>query len=78
MIGLSFEDRLESTSDALYHIRQLMDSLKHLGTNYLNSIDVLDDIRREIEIDESITEQKLSEQWDKEQRTLMREYYQTT
>ena len=75
---MSFEDRLESMSDALWYIKGLTDSLKQLGINYLNHIDVLDDIRREIEIDESVTEQKLSEQWDKEQRTLMREYYQTT
>ena len=75
---MSFEDRLESMSDALWYIRELTDSLKRLGINYLNHIDVLDDIRREIEIDESVTEQELSEQWEKEQRTLMREYYQTT
>ena len=73
---MSFEDKLESTLDALWHIKELMNALKQLGVNYINHVDVLDDIRRQLEIDESVTEQKLNEQWDREQRALIREYYQ--
>jgi len=76
LITLSFEDKLESTLDALWHIKELMNALKQLGVNYINHVDVLDDIRRQLEIDESVTEQKLNEQWDREQRALIREYYQ--
>ena len=58
---LSLEDRIESLSDALYHIQELMKSLKSIGWKHMNDIDVLDDIRREIEINESIAEQKADE-----------------
>lgn len=73
---MSYEDRLESTSDALFHIKELIDSLKQLGINYANHVDVLDDIRRELEIDESVTEQELTKQYEKELRLMNHEYYQ--
>ena len=68
---------MESMSDALFHIKQLVNDLKKLGSNYLNHIDVLDDIRRQVEIDEALVEQKLNEQWEREQLMMLREYYQS-
>lgn len=74
---MSFEDRLDAMADALYHVKQAMDSVKQLGANYLNAVDVLGDIQRSIEIDEAVLEQKLNEQWEREQRSMIKEYYQT-
>lgn len=68
---------MESMSDALFHIKQLVNDLKKLGSNYLNHIDVLDDIRQQVEIDEALVEQKLNEQWEREQLMMLREYYQS-
>lgn len=68
---------MESMSDALFHIKQLVNDLKKLGSNYLNHIDVLDDIRHQVEIDEALVEQKLNEQWEREQLMMLREYYQS-
>lgn len=68
---------MESMSDALFHIKQLVNDLKKLGSNYLNHIDVLDDIRQQVEIDEALIEQKLNEQWEREQLMMLREYYQS-
>lgn len=78
LIHLGFEERLESMSDALFHIKQLASDLKRLGNNYLNHIDILDDIRQQVEIDEAVTEQKLNEQCEREQLVMLREYYQST
>lgn len=77
MIELNLEERMESMSDALFHIKQLVNDLKKLGSNYLNHIDVLDDIRQQVEIDEALVEQKLNEQWEREQLMMLREYYQS-
>ena len=68
---------MESMSDALFHIKQLANDLKKLGSNYLNHIDVLDDIRHQVEIDEALVEQRLNEQWEREQLMMLREYYQS-
>lgn len=68
---------MESMSDALFHIKQLVNDLKNLGSNYLNHIDVLDDIRHQVEIDEALVEQKLNEQWEREQLMMLQEYYQS-
>ena len=68
---------MESMSDALFHIKQLVNDLKKRGSNYLNHIDVLDDIRQQVEIDEALIEQKLNEQWEREQLMMLREYYQS-
>lgn len=74
---MNLEERMESMSDALFHIKQLVNDLKKLGSNYLNHIDVLDDIRQQVEIDEALVEQKLNEQWEREQLMMLREYYQS-
>lgn len=78
MITMSFDDRLESLNAALYHIKQLEDGLKLLGNQYVNTVDYLDDIRREIEIDEALVEQRLHEQHERELRAMTREYFQMT
>ena len=75
---LSLEDRIESLSDALYHIQELMKSLKSIGWKHMNDIDVLDDIRREIEINESIAEQKADELHQREIKAMVREYSLST
>lgn len=75
LINLGFEERLESMSDALLHIKQLANDLKRLGNNYLNHIDILDDIRQQVEIDEAVVEQRLNEQWEREQLMMLQEQY---
>ena len=78
MITMGFDDRLESLNDALHHIKELADDLKRLGSRYVNTVDVLDDIKREIEIDEALVEQRLHEQHERELRAMTREYFQMT